>query len=102
MKQRGIDKMLDEAREDSKEDDAVNMKRNCECFLWYDMVTTDSSRIHGQTEYGELVLRHMGRQGVWIAYFYHMKISTLSSKNNNTNDCFILRSFTSKVNLLVM
>lgn len=33
LKSRGIDKMLEEAREDGKEDDAVNMKRSCEYRL---------------------------------------------------------------------
>jgi hypothetical protein len=29
LKERGIDRMLEEAREDNKENDAANMKRKC-------------------------------------------------------------------------
>jgi hypothetical protein len=33
LKERGIDKMLEEAREDHKESDAIHMRRNCEFDL---------------------------------------------------------------------
>lgn len=35
LKERGIDKMLEEAREDHKENDAAHLRRKCEC-LWED------------------------------------------------------------------
>jgi hypothetical protein len=33
LKERGIDKMLEEARDDHKESDAIHMRRRCECWL---------------------------------------------------------------------
>ncbi|KAL3426253.1 hypothetical protein PVAG01_03044 [Phlyctema vagabunda] len=33
LKERGIDKMLEEAREDHKENDAINMRRKCRASL---------------------------------------------------------------------
>ncbi|TGO23719.1 hypothetical protein BPAE_0123g00090 [Botrytis paeoniae] len=35
LKERGIDKMLEEAREDHKEHDAVNLRRPCELFAFF-------------------------------------------------------------------
>ncbi len=32
LKERGIDKMLEEAREDHRENDAANLRRKCECL----------------------------------------------------------------------
>ncbi|GKT55761.1 N-acetylglucosaminyl transferase component [Colletotrichum tofieldiae] len=34
LKERGIDKLLDEAREDQKDNDATYMGRKCECSFW--------------------------------------------------------------------
>ena len=44
LKERGIDKMLEEAREDNKESDALNMRRKCK---WYVFTSLDASTAEG-------------------------------------------------------
>lgn len=42
LKERGIDKMLEEARDDHKESDAIHMRRKCQCRAKYGWRVTNS------------------------------------------------------------
>lgn len=45
LKDRGIDKLVEEAREDNKDNDALYLGRKCECFygfMWLGTVLTHS------------------------------------------------------------
>jgi len=68
LKGRGIDRMLDEAREDNKENDVANMKRKCELMQKQPMEmvtngTQDEPRSHSSEELHCMELRRSDLRG---------------------------------------